>query len=576
MLKLKNFAFKLNPIYTRVVMELQAPKAANNYLYKPFHTSAHANRNLNIENSTKNKDSLKKVKGGLPNSWVLAEEFIKLNPYLKFCTDHLCFYYYTKDDLYWKQINKSDVNYIFIKWLQKTYPSEYRNFQPRRLEDLILIFQTETRISIFKEKGIINSKGFLIPFLNGVLNSKNLSFIPHHPDLYCTHVINANYDLNKGVLNTPFETFLTEFVNFKPLLLNTLRSFLYLIFTNETKFQIALYIYGPGGTGKSTLINMLLFLLSPETSYSTTISQLTSRFGLSRIANKTFIVLNDMTHFKGKEPGILKELIAGDIVESEKKYRKTISINPKVILTITSNSIWELVNPTGGINRRIVYFPADYVPQIKDLNLFNIGQDNLAEGTLAPYLPGFLNWILSCPLDYVDSLKAGGEKITKFINPDNFINNHHLNDWVSQTLVEESESKIQVGNNKSNNSTLYVRYLDWCNINNIVPSIKINRFSELLSDNFKSLGWNVTKRRTSTGFFFIGIKYMENNSSSLKDLNSRNTQLKLGKPTDSLNYSILFHQTTNINEETEIATNINEETDIAEGLNTLYGSTKYN
>jgi hypothetical protein len=62
--------FKLNPIYTRVVIELQAPKAANNYLYKPFHTSAHANINLNIENPAENKDSLqkKKVKGGLPNS----------------------------------------------------------------------------------------------------------------------------------------------------------------------------------------------------------------------------------------------------------------------------------------------------------------------------------------------------------------------------------------------------------------------------------------------------------------------------------------------------------------------------
>lgn len=42
-----------------------------------------------------------------------------------------------------------------------------------------------------------------------------------------------------------------------------------------------------------------------------------------------------MTHFKGKEPGILKELIAGDNVESEKKYKETITINPKVILTIT-------------------------------------------------------------------------------------------------------------------------------------------------------------------------------------------------------------------------------------------------
>lgn len=93
-------------------------------------------------------------------------------------------------------------------------------------------------------------------------------------------------------------------------------------------------------------------------------------------------------------------------------------------------------------------------------------------------------------MDYVDSLKVGGEIITKFINPDNFINNHHLNDWAlrTQTLVEEKDSKIQVGNSKTNNSTLYVRYLDWCNLNNIVPPIKINRFSELLSDNLKSLG----------------------------------------------------------------------------------------
>lgn len=74
------------------------------------------------------------------------------------------------------------------------------------------------------------------------------------------------------------------------------------------------------------------------------------------------------------------------------------------------------------------------------------------------------------------------------------------------------------------------------------------------------------KKRTSIGFFFIGINYIENNSSSLKDLNSRNTQLKLGIPTEPLNYSITFHQTSTTT----------EDTNIAEGLNTLYSSTKYN
>lgn len=66
------------------------------------------------------------------------------------------------------------------------------------------------------------------------------------------------------------------------------------------------------GTGKSTLINILLYLIGPEASYSTSLTNLNSRFGLSSISHKIFLVINDMTHFKGKEPKRLKEIITGD------------------------------------------------------------------------------------------------------------------------------------------------------------------------------------------------------------------------------------------------------------------------
>lgn len=256
---------------------------------------------------------------------------------------------------------------------------------------MLILLESETRFSMVELKAQANKNGTLIPFLNGVLNSKTKILHKHHPSLYCTHIIDENDNSDKSIENTPFSEFLGQFTGFRPILLNLLRAFLNIVFTNNTKYQVALYIYGPGGTGKSTLIQMLLHLLGPEASISSSLEQLNSRFGLSRISHKIFLVLNDMSHFKGKEPQRLKEVIAGDSVESEKKYKEATNIIPQVIVTITGNSIRELINPTGGINRRIIYFPADYIPLKKDIHLFHLNSLGVAEGKLIPYLPGFIN-----------------------------------------------------------------------------------------------------------------------------------------------------------------------------------------
>jgi putative DNA primase/helicase len=189
------------------------------------------------------------------------------------------------------------------------------------------------------EKTKADSEGLLIPFKNGILNSRTKIFLNHDSKYYCTHIIAEDFNPAAEIEGTPLAQFLVQFVNKQSQLLNLLRAYLNIIFTNNTRYQLAFYIYGPGGTGKSTLINLLLYLLGPEASLSTSLNNLNSRFGLSRITHKIFLVINDMTHYKGKEPKILKELITGDVLESEKKYKDAISIIPHIIITITGNSI---------------------------------------------------------------------------------------------------------------------------------------------------------------------------------------------------------------------------------------------
>jgi hypothetical protein len=174
------------------------------------------------------------------------------------------------------------------------------------------------------------------------------------------------------------------------------------------------------------------------------------------------------------------------------------------------------------------------VPQTKDLNLFFLNHFGEVEGKIKNNLPGFINWILSCPREYLESLQAGGEVLSKFINPDNIIGSHHLEAWIESSLINEGKSPI--GNNKSGNDTLYGNYLKWCHVNNIDPCIKINRFSELLLDNLISLNWKgISKKRTSSGYFLIGVKIRTEEVLIPATLETNNI-ISLGKNTDILNF----------------------------------------
>jgi putative DNA primase/helicase len=182
-----------------------------------------------------------------------------------------------------------------------------------------------------------NANGFLLPFLNGVLNTRTLELIPHSPNNYTTHLIPLNYSKEDSIKDTKFADFLTSIVNNNLMRLKVLRACLFLIFTNNLIYQIALYIYGPGGTGKSTLINILTYLLGKEVTLSSSLPQITSRFGIASLVGKLLLILNDVSLYRGQEPKAIKNIVTQDPMEAEIKYKQPFTFIPQGFLVITSN-----------------------------------------------------------------------------------------------------------------------------------------------------------------------------------------------------------------------------------------------
>jgi putative DNA primase/helicase len=463
-------------------------------------------------------DTFLKTKNFLPNNWDIVDLFIKQNPNIKYCMSYKTFYSYK--DNFWAPINKDQLTRLFINFLKLNYPKNYKKFNLRNLDEIFLLISQNEEFSMPDAISAVTSNGFLLPFQNGVLNTKTFELTSHSPSNYTTHFIPLDYVKEHSIKNTKFAEFLTSLVNNNSMRLKILRACLYLIFTNNLIYQIALYIYGPGGTGKSTFTNILMYLLGKEVTLSTSIQQINSKFGLASIVGKILLILNDVSLFRGQEPKNIKNIVTQDPMEAEIKYKQPFMFTPNSFLVITSNVLWDIKNTTSGLSRRMVYIPFDNVPNFKEMDLFRILPNGFAVGSLLPHFGGFINWVLTCPKNFQDILNDGGSKITELISPDS-IHVNPLNIFVKDCLLNEKDAVIKLGSRNVNNDTLFGVYLLWADANGITP-ITYKSFSILILDLLKQLGWNISRKRIASGIIITGIRANGNwNYERLKSIENK-------------------------------------------------------
>jgi len=195
-----------------------------------------------------------KIINQLPNNWNLVTSFLKENINLKYCMSYKNFIVY-KNNM-WSTINHDQLTRLFFTFLKINYPKQYKQFNFKNLDIIYLLISQNEEFSLPDAITEAKSNGFLLPFINGVLNAKTFHFNLHSPNNNNTHIIPVNYSHNDSIINTPFQYFLGSIVNHNSVRLQVLRGCLHLIITNYLLYHIALYIYGPGGTGNSVFTNI--------------------------------------------------------------------------------------------------------------------------------------------------------------------------------------------------------------------------------------------------------------------------------------------------------------------------------
>lgn len=449
------------------------------------------------------------------NPWLLAKQFQKAHPDLRYNPIQKLFYNYSVEQLIWIPLTDDSLKSKVLNWIEETYPKDFTKFLPHNTTDIIVLLQ-RNEIDLTKLKAELGKKGFLLPFRNGVLNCSTLELLPHGKEHYSTHIIGVEYNPNMNLKNTVMSDFLACLVNNNSYALNILRACLYLIFTNTTNYQVALYIHGPGGTGKTTFTNILLYLFGTSASLSTSLNMISSRFGSNLLQNKLLLIINELPLLLGSEPSILKAIIGGDAITGEEKYKTATQFIPKLFVIITSNSLWNLKNVTSAMARRFIYLPFTNKPVNKNNDLFNFNGEGSATGDLVPFLPALIQWALKCPQEYVDELKTGGDKITENISPDSQLRTNPLKVWALENLepVQQEVSKgfsipqLQLGTHKKDTTTVYGNYINWAaKYANEIGEVKPHQFASLLIDTLTTLGWVVTKKRLNSGSVIQGIKF---------------------------------------------------------------------
>lgn len=204
--------------------------------------------------------------------------------------------------------------------------------------------------------------GWLIPFENGLLNVGQARMVPFIPDVAFEGHIHARYDPDvaldpgvegrirgvwRGILGSD------EMVDF---MLTCIGYTLY----SEVLSPPALFVLmGPGGTGKSAVLNTIERMLGSERVSSMSPSKLSTQFGLSRLRGMAANLCDEAGDASGArvDSDLLKALAAGRPWDMEQKYKDISRFVNKAKLWFAANSIPDFGDTSSGMMRRMVIFP---------------------------------------------------------------------------------------------------------------------------------------------------------------------------------------------------------------------------
>lgn len=187
---------------------------------------------------------------------------------------------------------------------------------------------------------------------NGILNLSNLELYPHNSNVYNTVCVNYNWNPNVN-----YSPIIDSFMNQISTGDEHKKTFLYEIvgytLLRKPVFGKMFLLYGGGGTGKSTFLNLIRKLIGDIYCSYLTLSDMEKEFLPAEMFGKLVNLGDDIDAKILKDTGMLKSVITGETVTVHRKFEAPFNFNNFAKLIFTCNKLPVINDRTTGIYRRL-------------------------------------------------------------------------------------------------------------------------------------------------------------------------------------------------------------------------------
>ena len=358
-----------------------------------------------------------------------------------------------------------------------------KNHRIKQVLDLIM-----SDISIQKDLANVNAypeDGCWINFRNGMLDVQTMKLHDHAPEYFSINQIPHDYDLTYSI---PQDSIVARFTRSKfPDDADQKMFFQYCGYcmTKETYWQKFLVLFGPGNTGKSTLIRLLSSAIGDRNISNLPLQDINERFAATHFCGKLLNACAELPPGKVEQVDVIKRCTGEDMLKGEYKGGKVFFFKSYAKLIFSANKI-----PT---------IPADEAePFFRRFMLIEIDDRGSEIPNLETLLQKDIQTFLHLSVNALHDALING-----FSESPNSLNHIHdlkaENDPVLGFMMDRT---VRDRNARTQTTIIYKAYEQYC--------IEIGQFSESRQQFYAALIRKGFRKVTITGDEYIkGLKLVE-------------------------------------------------------------------
>ena len=329
-----------------------------------------------------------------------------------------------------------------LKW---AHGSQHR----ARIGALIHLAQSE--LAIRPEK--FDSHPWLLNVQNGTLDLLTGEIREPQRQGFLTQMANVSFD---AAATCPrWSKFLDRIFDGNAELIRYVQGIAGYCMTGDTQEQEFYVLYGKGANGKSTFIELLLYLLGDYAKKSEASTLLAKthdpiRNDIASLRGSRLVAATEVEHERRLNEPLIKELTGGDKIRARFLYQEHFEFVPQFKLLLATNYKPEIRGVDEGIWRRVRMIPFSVtIPALE--------RDKSLLGKLKEETSGILNWALK-GIDIWRSEGLTMPEVVKAATDDYRGEMDIIGDFMDANIKVEEEGFAPAGK-------LYKAYLDWCGDN---------------------------------------------------------------------------------------------------------------